>query len=88
MNKYLLQFSLCLFIISAGMFPYESYAQNYDENLYEALEYRLIGPFLGGRSAAVTGVPGKPNLFYLVAGGGISFHQLELNYLFVEAEEE
>lgn len=48
----------------------ELFAQNYDEKLYDALEYRLIGPFRGGRSAAVTGVPGKPNLFYFGAAGG------------------
>lgn len=42
----------------------------YDEKLYNALEWRNIGPFRGGRSAAVTGVPGKPNLFYMGATGG------------------
>ncbi|MCB0457642.1 MAG: glycosyl hydrolase [Flavobacteriaceae bacterium] len=46
------------------------YAQSYDEALYSSLEYRLIGPFRGGRSAAVTGVPNKPNLFYFGATGG------------------
>lgn len=40
------------------------------EKTYDALEYRLIGPFRGGRSAAVTGVPNKPNLFYFGATGG------------------
>jgi photosystem II stability/assembly factor-like uncharacterized protein len=40
------------------------------ENLYSSLEYRLIGPFRGGRSAAVTGVPNQPNLFYFGATGG------------------
>ncbi|NQZ43104.1 MAG: glycosyl hydrolase [Flavobacteriaceae bacterium] len=38
--------------------------------LYSSLEYRLVGPFRGGRSAAVTGVPGQPNLFYFGATGG------------------
>ncbi|HNR74360.1 MAG TPA: glycosyl hydrolase, partial [Cyclobacteriaceae bacterium] len=42
----------------------------YDEKLYNALEWRSIGPFRGGRSAAVTGVPGKPNLYYFGATGG------------------
>jgi photosystem II stability/assembly factor-like uncharacterized protein len=42
----------------------------YQEELYSSLEYRLIGPFRGGRSAAVTGVPGEPNLFYFGAAGG------------------
>jgi photosystem II stability/assembly factor-like uncharacterized protein len=34
------------------------------------MRWRNIGPFRGGRSAAVTGVPGKPNLFYMGATGG------------------
>ena len=45
-------------------------AQTFNEELYDALEYRLIGPFRGGRSAAVTGVPNQPNLFYFGATGG------------------
>ncbi len=43
---------------------------DFDEKLYSALEWRNIGPFRGGRSAAVTGVPDKPNLFYMGATGG------------------
>ena len=46
------------------------HGQQYDKKLYDVLEYRLIGPFRGGRSAAVTGVPGKPNLYYFGATGG------------------
>lgn len=41
-----------------------------DSNLISSLEWRHIGPFRGGRSCAVTGVPGKPNLFYFGATGG------------------
>lgn len=40
------------------------------EKLYHGLEWRSIGPFRGGRSASVTGVPGKPNLYYFGATGG------------------
>ena len=43
---------------------------NINQNQYSALEYRLVGPFRGGRSAAVTGVPHQPNLFYFGATGG------------------
>ena len=42
----------------------------YDEKLYSGIEWRNIGPFRGGRSATVTGVAGKPNLFYFGATGG------------------
>lgn len=45
-------------------------AQTFDESNYNALQYRLLGPFRGGRSAAVTGVPNKPNLYYFGATGG------------------
>lgn len=42
----------------------------YAAKYYDALEWRNIGPWRGGRSAAVTGVPNKPNLFYFGAAGG------------------
>jgi len=45
---------------------------SYEEELYSSLEYRLVGPFRGGRSAAVTGVPGQNNLYYMgTTGGGV-----------------
>ncbi|HQR06876.1 MAG TPA: hypothetical protein PLN21_08645 [Gemmatales bacterium] len=37
---------------------------------FKAMKYRSIGPYRGGRSAAVTGVPGKPQLFYFGSTGG------------------
>jgi hypothetical protein len=43
---------------------------SYPETLYSSLKYRSIGPYRGGRSSAVTGVEGKPNLFYFGAAGG------------------
>jgi photosystem II stability/assembly factor-like uncharacterized protein len=36
----------------------------------EGVEYRLVGPWRGGRVTAVTGVPGQPNLYYMGATGG------------------
>ncbi|GJM35970.1 MAG: hypothetical protein DHS20C18_49710 [Saprospiraceae bacterium] len=48
----------------------ETTAAIYSEQLYNSLEWRCIGPFRGGRSATVTGVPGKPNLFYFGSTGG------------------
>ncbi len=38
--------------------------------LYESLEWRCIGPFRGGRSCTVTGVPGQPNRYYFGSTGG------------------
>ncbi len=42
----------------------------FEEPLFESQQWRSIGPFRGGRSAAVCGVPGKPNLYYMGATGG------------------
>ena len=41
-----------------------------DQSIYKGLKFRSIGPHRGGRSAAVTGVPGKTNLYYMGAAGG------------------
>ncbi|MBI3983503.1 MAG: glycosyl hydrolase, partial [Gemmatimonadetes bacterium] len=38
--------------------------------LLQALEYRSIGPFRGGRSTAVAGVPGEPLTFFMGSTGG------------------
>ncbi len=43
---------------------------SFDKVLHESVEYREIGPFRGGRSGAVVGVPGNPQLFYFGATGG------------------
>ena len=42
----------------------------FDQALHESVEYREIGPFRGGRSAAVVGVTGQPDLYYFGATGG------------------
>jgi photosystem II stability/assembly factor-like uncharacterized protein len=42
----------------------------YDSVLYSNLKYRLIGPFRGGRSAAVVGDSNQKNVFYMGATGG------------------
>lgn len=65
-----LSFIGILFVFFFGNISETIFSQSYDEALYDAMEYRLLGPFRGGRSAAVTGVPNKPNLFYFGATGG------------------
>jgi len=47
-----------------------SLAQQYDPSLFSGLHWRLIGPFRGGRSNGVTGVPGHPDTFYFGSVGG------------------
>ncbi len=50
----------------------EAQTTSFDESLYDAIEWRLVGPFRGGRSGTAVGVEGKPNLYYMgTAGGGV-----------------
>ncbi len=45
---------------------------SFDSKLYGGLKWRNVGPHRGGRSAAVVGVPNKPNLYYAgITGGGV-----------------
>jgi photosystem II stability/assembly factor-like uncharacterized protein len=41
------------------------------ENTYQEMQWRMIGPFRGGRTRAAAGVPSQPNVFYIgqVNGG-------------------
>ncbi|WP_317128938.1 WD40/YVTN/BNR-like repeat-containing protein [Mangrovivirga cuniculi] len=60
------------FLVSFFIPSFSSAQDNLPIDLIDAIEYRSIGPYRGGRSAAVTGIPGKPELFYFgSAGGGV-----------------
>ena len=55
----------------ASLFLFEAKAQNVpDPQVYKALEWRLVGPFRGGRSDAVTGVSGSDHTYYFGSTGG------------------
>ena len=45
---------------------------SYPDSIYNGMEYRLVGPFRGGRAGTVSGVATNPNLYYMgTAGGGV-----------------
>jgi photosystem II stability/assembly factor-like uncharacterized protein len=47
-------------------------ASKYGDSLFSGLKFRNIGPFRGGRSLAVTGIPGDPMTYYAgTVGGGV-----------------
>jgi photosystem II stability/assembly factor-like uncharacterized protein len=52
------------------LFPFALSAQPYDPAMYQELRWRMIGPFRGGRTAAISGVPGQPNVFYMAPNNG------------------
>jgi photosystem II stability/assembly factor-like uncharacterized protein len=45
-------------------------AQSVSSELYSGLQWRLIGPFRGGRVVAVAGIPGNSTTFYFGSVGG------------------
>lgn len=59
-----------LIIFSTDLFSQKPTKISFPEEVYNSIQWRNIGPFIGGRSATVTGVPNKPNLFYFGATGG------------------
>ncbi len=42
----------------------------FDESLFQSLEWREVGPYRGGRSAAVAGIPQQRDVYYFGATGG------------------
>ena len=68
-------FKIIITTAFTGFLCFSSIGQTTDSksfypSLDNKLNYRCVGPFRGGRSAAVSGVEGKPLLFYMGATGG------------------
>jgi photosystem II stability/assembly factor-like uncharacterized protein len=59
-----------LALISAFITAIPVEAQQYDPKLFSEMRWRCIGPFRGGRTVAITGVPHQPNIFYMAAVNG------------------
>ena len=70
----MIRFRHLILILLAGSFAVSplgvSQAQQYPESMYQEMRWRMIGPFRGGRTRAVAGVPNQPNLFYIGAVNG------------------
>lgn len=58
-----------LFNINSGI---SQKAENFDSSsfVYDAMNFRNIGPFRGGRSVAATGIPGNDQIYYMGSTGG------------------
>jgi len=58
-----------LFLVSLPAFTSAS-AQPIDPAFYQDMRWRMIGPFRGGRTVAITGIPDQPNVFYMAPNNG------------------
>jgi len=57
-------------IVTATILCTSANAQQFDQKLYSEMRWRCIGPFRGGRTVAISGVPHQPNVFYMAAVNG------------------
>jgi photosystem II stability/assembly factor-like uncharacterized protein len=62
--------AILLFILPAFLVTVQ--AQKIDPSLFNAMQWRMIGPHRGGRTVGAVGVPQQPNVFYIgVNNGGV-----------------
>src|SRR5512132_4383842 len=60
--------AIALVIVSSA----PAMAQTVSPELFRSLQWRNIGPYRGGRTRAVAGVPSQPNVFYVAqVNGGV-----------------
>nr|WP_299340886.1 glycosyl hydrolase [Allomuricauda sp.] len=78
MKRFLLYLFLILFVFPASDLSAQrkksrnANTEKYSESLYNSIQWRLVGPFRGGRAGTASGVLNNPNLYYMgTAGGGV-----------------
>jgi len=61
-----------LVALAVSLVAVPAIAQQFSPDLFKSLHWRSIGPFRGGRTRAVAGVPSQPNGFYIAqVNGGV-----------------
>ena len=63
-------FMLLFFFIAPEMRAQDNSNVVFNPENFDDLEYRMIGPYRGGRSTAVTGIAGEPTTYFMGSTGG------------------
>src|SRR5262245_21012836 len=72
---------LLLLLVAILLFAGQSApAQQINPDLFRSLHWRSIGPFRGGRTRAVAGVPSQPNVFYIAQVNGGVFKTIDYGH--------
>ena len=67
-----LRTKLFLMLGLMGLAGFTARSQQYDQKLFGEMRWRCIGPFRGGRTVAISGVPREPNVYYMApVNGGV-----------------
>ena len=61
---------LLLVLLLTALTGFAASSQQYDQKLFGEMRWRCIGPFRGGRTVAISGVPHQPNVYYMAAVNG------------------
>jgi hypothetical protein len=67
----LTRLSLALGLMAGAVMAAAASLESVPSSSYQALPWRLIGPFSGGRTTAVAGHPSEASTFYRATGGGV-----------------
>ena len=57
-------------LLAPGSPAQQGATPQYDPALYGEMRWRCIGPFRGGRTVAIAGIPEQPNVFYMAPNNG------------------
>ncbi len=60
--------ALVILFVSGWVVPAST--QQFDPQLLQEMHWRSIGPFRGGRTVAISGIPSQPNVFYMAPNNG------------------
>src|SRR5208337_2839788 len=61
---------VALVILLVSAWVVSGSAQSFDPKLYQEMRWRSIGPFRGGRTVAISGIPSQSNTFYMAPNNG------------------
>src|SRR6058998_3209109 len=70
-GRFMIRFArFVLVVLSIVITTTIALAQQYDQNLFFAMKWRLVGPHRAGRVTAVAGIPGNAKIYYFGTPGG------------------
>src|SRR5882724_12157098 len=77
MKYFKFAFLATLAIFSFQLLHSQAVAQTNVQTFASALHWRNIGPFRGGRTRAIAGVPSQPSVFYMAQNNGGVFKTID-----------
>ncbi len=63
-------FSNIFLVFSLACMAAHAMSSPVNPSLFQEMRWRSIGPFRGGRTVSITGVPGQQNIFYMASNNG------------------